>query len=170
MAATLITGTDLTARKDARTIADLISDSGSPVAETAVPNHPKVIVALEDAEGEVVGNLQAFGRYTIESLSLLTGSAQSFLKRVIAEIAMINLIVRRPDLSSEDLERHEKIRSQWLERLQQGNMILADENTDDSASRVSIDGATLGETANLNMVRDRSRYFPTRVYPNGRNY
>jgi hypothetical protein len=114
--------------------------------------------------------LKAFGRYTIESLSLLTGSAQSFLKRVIAEIAMINLIVRRPDLSSEDLERHEKIRSQWLERLQQGNMILADENTDDSASRVSIDGATLGETANLNMVRDRSRYFPTRVYPNGRNY
>lgn len=169
MAATLITGTDLTARKDARTIADLISDSGSPVAETAVPNHPKVIVALEDAEGEVVGNLQAFGRYTIASLSLLTGSAQSFLKRVIAEIAMINLIVRRPDLSSEDLERHEKIRSQWLERLQQGNMILADENTDDSASRVSIDGATLGETAELNMVRDRSRYFPTRVYPNGRN-
>jgi len=169
MAATLITGTDLTARKDARTIADLISDSGSPVAETAVPNHPKVTVALEDAEGEVVGNLQAFGRYTIASLSLLTGSAQSFLKRVIAEIAMINLIVRRPDLSSEDLERHEKIRSQWLERLQQGNMILADENTDDSASRVSIDGATLGETAELNMVRDRSRYFPTRVYPNGRN-
>lgn len=169
MAATLITGTDLTARKDARTIADLISDSGSPVAETAVSNHPKVIVALEDAEGEVVGNLQAFGRYTIASLSLLTGSAQSFLKRVIAEIAMINLIVRRPDLSSEDLERHEKIRSQWLERLQQGNMILADENTDDSASRVSIDGATLGETAELNMVRDRSRYFPTRVYPNGRN-
>lgn len=169
MAATLITGSDLTARKDARTIADLISDSGSPVAESAVPNHPKVIVALEDAEGEVVGNLQAFGRYTIASLSLLTGSAQSFLKRVIAEIAMINLIVRRPDLSSEDLERHERIRSQWLERLQQGNMILADENTDDSASRVSIDGATLGETADLNMVRDRSRYFPTRVYPNGRN-
>lgn len=169
MASTLITGTDLTARKDARTIADLISDSGSPVSETAVPNHPKVIVALEDAEGEVVGNLQAFGRYTITSLAALTGSAQAFLKRVIAEIAMINLIVRRPDLSSEDLERHEKIRSQWLERLQQGNMILADENTDDSASRVSIDGATLGETANLNMVRDRSRYFPTRVYPNGRN-
>jgi hypothetical protein len=170
MAATLINGSDLTARKDARTIADLVSDSGSPVAESAVANHPKVLIALEDAEGEVVGNLQAFGRYTIDSLSLLTGSAQSFLKRVIAEIAMINLIVRRPDLSSEDLERHEKIRSQWLERLQQGNMILADENTDDSASRPSIDGATLGETANLNMVRDRSRYFPSRVYPNGRNY
>lgn len=170
MAATLITGSDLTARKDVRTIADLISDSGSPVADTAVPNHPKVIVALEDAEGEVVGNLQAFGRYTIESLAALTGSAQAFLKRVIAEIAMINLIVRRPDLSSEDLERHEKIRSQWLERLQQGNMILADENTDDSASRPSVDGASLGETASLNMVRDRSRYFPTRVYPNRRNY
>ncbi len=170
MAATLITGSDLTARKDARTIADLVSDSGSPISETAVANHPKVIVALEDAEGEVVGNLQAFGRYTVESLGLLTGSAQAFLKRVIAEIAMINLIVRRPDLSSEDLERHEKIRSQWLERLQQGNMILADENTDDSASRVSVDGATLGETANLNMVRDRSRYLTSRIYPNWRNY
>jgi len=170
MAATLITGADLVARKDARTIADLVSDSGSAVSESAVPNHPKVIVALEDAEGEVVGNLAAFGRYTVDALAALTGSAQSFLKRVIAEIAMINLIVRRPDLSAEDLERHEKIRSQWLERLQQGNMILANEDTDNSAARVSVDGATLGETASLNMVRDRSRYFPTRVYPNGRNY
>jgi hypothetical protein len=170
MVATLITGSDLTARKDARTIADLVSDSGSPISESAVANHPKVLIALEDAEGEVVGNLAAFGRYTVEALSELTGSAQSFLKRVIAEIAMINLIVRRPDLSSEDLERHEKIRTQWLDRLQQGNMILANEDTDNSAARVSVDGATLGETANLNMVRDRSRYFPNRVYPQGRNY
>jgi hypothetical protein len=168
MAAILINGNDLIARKDARTIADLCSDSGSPVSESAVPNHPKVLVAIEDAEGEVIGNLQAFGRYTAESLSLLTGSAKSFLKRIIAEIAMINLIVRRPDLSVEDLERHEKIRSQWLERLQQGNLILATEDTDDSASRVSVDGATLVELINLNMMRDRSRYFPIRGLPNGR--
>lgn len=157
-------------RKDARTIADLVSDSGSPVSEAVVVNNPKLLIALEDAEGEVVGNLQAFGRYTIESLAALTGSAQSFLKRVIAEIAMINLIVRRPDLSAEDLERHEKIRTQWLDRLQQGNMILATPDTDDTAARPSVDGATLGEFSNLNLMRDRSRYFPVRVLPKGRNY
>lgn len=169
MAATLIDGQDLIDRKDVRVLADLCSDSGSQVGESAVKNHPKIVVALEDAEGEVVGNLQAYGRYTIAELALLTGSAQAFLKRVISEIAMINLIVRRPDLNSEDLERHENIRSQWLERLQNGNMILATADTDDSASRPSVDGATLGEFAALNTLRSRSRYFPNRVLPNGRN-
>lgn len=170
MAATLITGADLIARKDVRTIADLISDSGSPVAESAVPNHPKVIEALEDAEGEVVATLAAFGRYTVESLDLLNGSARKFLVRIIAELAMVNLIGRRPDLSLEDMERHNKIHEYWLETLQSGQAILANAGDDLSASRASVDGATLGETANLNMVRDRSRYFPNRVYPNGRNY
>lgn len=170
MAATLITGADLIARKDVRTIADLVSDSGSPVSESAVANHPKVIEALEDAEGEVVATLSALGRYTIESLSELTGTARKFLIRIIAELAMVNLIGRRPDLSLEDMERHNKIREQWLDSLQNGHSILANENIDNSASRPSVDGATLGETANLNMVRDRSRYFPSRVYPNGRNY
>ena len=170
MAATLIDGQDLIDRKDVRVLADLCSDSGSQVAETAVKNHPKILVALEDAEGEVVGNLNAFGRYSLEALAALTGSAQAFLKRVIAEVAMINLIVRRPDLSSEDMERHEKIRTQWLDRLQNGNMLLVTEDTNDSASRASVDGATLGEFAALNTLRSRSRYFPTRVLPDGRNY
>jgi phage gp36-like protein len=170
MAAVLIDGNDLIARKDVRVIADLLSDSGSPVSESAVPTHAKVVVALEDAEGEVVGNLQAFGRYTTAELALLTGSAQAFLKRVISEIAMINLIVRRPDLSAEDLERHEKIRTQWLDRLQNGTMIFATDDTDDSASRASVDGATLGEFHKLNLMRDRSRYFPNRMLPHGRNY
>lgn len=170
MAATLITGADLVARKDVRTIADLVSDSGSPISESAVPNHPKVIEALEDAEGEVVATLAAFGRYNVETLSELTGSARKFLVRIIAELAMVNLIGRRPDLSLEDMERHKRIHEYWLETLQNGHAILANEDADNSASRPSIDGATLGETASLNMVRDRSRYFPNRVYPNGRNY
>ena len=170
MAATLITGADLIARKDVRTIADLISDSGSPVAESAVQNHPRVIEALEDAEGEVVAKLAAFGRYSVESLNELTGSARKFLVRIITELAMVNLIGRRPDLSLEDMERHNAIHKYWLEALQDGHAILANEDADTSATRPAIDGATLGETARLNMVRDRSRYFPSRVYPEGRNY
>ena len=170
MAAVLITGADLVSRKDARIIADLCSDDGSPVSKQAVLNHPKVLDALEDAEGEVVGSLQAYGRYTTESLLLLEGSAATFLKRIIAEIAMINLITRRADLALDDLERHEKIRSLWLERLQQGSLVLADANRDDSSSRAEIDGASLGETYQLNMVRDRARYFPQRVYPQNRNF
>jgi phage gp36-like protein len=170
MAAVLVTGSDLLARKDERVIADLVSDSGSPVAGQAVLHHPRVITALEDAEGEVVGTLQALGRYTIESLQAIDGTAASFLKRIICEIAMINLITRRPDLKVEDLERHEKIREAWLERLQQGNLILATEDMDNSAARADVDGATLSEFHNLNLMRDRSRYFPTRVLPRGRNY
>lgn len=170
MAAVLVTGDDLTARKDIRVIADLCSDSNSPVSPAAVATHPKVLIALEDAEGEALGTLQALGRYDETKLLALTGSAKAFLKRIIVELAMVSLISRRPNLEADDIEKHEKIRSLWLERLQQGAAIFADENTSDSASRPSVDGATLGELSSLNMLRERSRYFAVRVLPEGRNH
>ena len=170
MAATLISPQDLINRKDARDIADLVSDSGAPVAESAVLNHPKVHVALEDAEGEVISFLAAFGRYTLESLDALTGPTREFLKRVIAEIAIINLIVRRPSLNPEQFDAYEKIRTNWLKRLQSGEMMLATDDTSQDAARASIGGATLGEYSAMNLIRDRSKYFPARVLPDGRNY
>lgn len=170
MAAVLVTGDDLTARKDIRVLADLCTDSGAPVAPSAVANHPKILTALEDAEGEAIGTLQAFGRYDETKLLALTGSAKAFLKRIIIELAMVNMISRRPNMEADDIEKHEKVRSLWLERLQQGAAIFADENTSDSASRPSVDGATLGELSKLNMLRERSRYFAARVLPEGRNH
>jgi hypothetical protein len=170
MTAVLVTGDDLIARKDVRVIADLCSDSGAPVSPSAVTTNPKVLIALEDAEGEVIGALQALGRYDETKLLALTGTAKAWLKRIIVELAMVSLISRRPNLEADDIEKHEKIRSLWLERLQQGAAIFADENTSDSASRPSVDGATLGELSKLNMLRERSRYFASRVLPEGRNH
>jgi hypothetical protein len=170
MVAVLATGQDLIDRKDARVIADLCSDSNSPVSPNAVTTHPKVLIALEDAEGEVIGTLQALGRYDETRLLALTGSAKAFLKKIIVELAMVGLISRRPSLETDDIEKLEKLHDLWLKRLQEGSAIFADDTTDDSASRPSVDGATLGELSNLNMLRERSRYFAARVLPEGRNH
>jgi hypothetical protein len=103
-------------------------------------------------------------------LLALTGSAKAFLKKIIVELAMVGLISRRPSLETDDIEKLEKLHDLWLKRLQEGSAIFADDTTDDSASRPSVDGATLGELSNLNMLRERSRYFAARVLPEGRNH
>jgi hypothetical protein len=173
MTLTLVSGTDLLSRKDARVLGGLCSDNGNPVSETAVATHPKVITALEDAEGEVIGTLAALGRYSSDGLAAVTGAGASFLKRIICEIAMINLLGRRPDTSAEDIEKHEKIREAWLKRLQEGSIILADPATEDAqneAARPSVDGASLGQFRALGLIRHHSNYFPTPRLPDGRNY
>lgn len=169
MAALFVTGEDLIARVDQREIAELAVDSESPVDSVAVSTHANVLLALEDAEGEVIANLQAGGRYTVAQLQALTGSSLSFLKRMICEIAMIHLYRRRPSWKPELLEAYEKIAEMYLKRLSKGEAIFGGDPERLEASRPSFDGPTLSDYKNLNLITDRSGYFRNRVLPNGRN-
>ena len=169
MALLFVNGDDLLARGDRRDIAELAVDSESPVDDVAISTHANVLVALEDAEGEVIANLLAGGRYTTAQLEALTGSALSFLKRMICEIALLHLYRRRPSWKPDLLEAYKKLAEMYLERLAKGDAIFGGDDDRAEAARVSIDGPTLSEISQLNFITDRSGYFRKRVLPNGRN-
>jgi hypothetical protein len=172
MAAVFVTGNDLLARADRRDIAELAVDTDSPVDDVAISTSPNVIVALEDAEGEVIANLQAGGRYSVAQLSALEGTSLSFLKRMICELAMRHLYRRRPSWKPELLDAYEKLTAMYLKRLSKGDAIFGgDDDIQDrqEAGRPSTDGPTLTDISQLNFITDRSGYFRKRVLPNGRN-
>lgn len=169
MAALFVTGDDLFARCDRREIAELASDDSAPVDDVALATNPNVLIALEDAEGEVIANLQAGGRYSAASLQLLSGSALKFLQRIICEIAMLHLYRRRPSWKPELLEAYKKLAELYLEKLSSGEAIFGGDPERLDASKPDFDGPTLTDHLNLNLISDRSGYFRPRVLPNGRN-
>lgn len=169
MAAIFVDGNDLLARSDRRDVAELAVDSDAAVDDVAVATHTNVLQALEDAEGEVIANLLAGGRYTVTQLQELEGSALAFLKRMICEIAMLHLYRRRPSWKPEILEAYTKLAEMYLRRLSKGDAIFGGDSDRADASRISIDGPTLSQISQLNFITDRSGYFRPRVLPNGRN-
>lgn len=84
-------------RCDQRTVADLVSDDGTPVDTSTLASNEKLIAALVDASGLVEGSAMHGGRYTPSDLAALTGVAAGRLFRLITEIAVRYLYERRPD-------------------------------------------------------------------------
>lgn len=169
MAALFCDGNDLVARCDRRAVAELASDTDSPVPDVAIATNTNVLLAIEDAEGEVIANLLAGGRYTVAQLSDLTGSQLSYLQRIICEIAMLHLYRRRPSWNSELLEAYQKLAEMYLKKLSKGDAIFGGDDTRLTAARPSVDGPTLSQISNLNYITDRSGYFRQQILPNGKN-
>lgn len=157
---------DLAERFDERDIQQLVIDDNSDGGVIDVTTNPRVAVALDDAEGEVIAALRRGGRYEAAQLAALTGPDLAYLKRIVCEIAMVHLMRRRPTFSPDVLKVYETIRQNHLKDLQAGNSILTDDEplaTD--AGQVSNEGPTVQQWDNLNLWRDRANYFPQRYYP-----
>lgn len=169
MAALFCNGNDLLARTDRRAIAELASDTNSVIDDVAIATHANVLLAIEDAEGEVIASLLSGGRYTVNQLSGLEGSQLSYLKRIICEIAALHLYRRRPSWAPDILEAYEKIAERHLKALSSGESVFGGDDSRLSAARPSVDGPTLSQINNLNFITDRSGYFRTPVLENGRN-
>lgn len=169
MAAAYVDVADLLVRSDRNDVAELASDDGTPIPEVALPSDPIVNAILEDAEGEVIANLLSGGRYSTEDLDLLTGSALSFLKRMICAIAMLHLYARRPSWKPELLDSYAKLSEMYFKKMASGEAIFGGDSNREGASLASVDGPSLSDIRDLNMITDRSGYFRRRVLPNGRN-
>jgi len=155
---------DLVKRFDAREVAQLASDTGEPVGSVTLD--PVVLLALEDASGDIDSALLAAGRYTADDLEGLEGNSLALLKRMTCELAMVYLMERRPDLSEEQTRRHEAIRKRHLEPLRQGVNVFGLEATVE-AGQPSVEGPTVQEVAQLNLIKTHSegRYYPRRRFP-----
>jgi hypothetical protein len=78
---------------------------------------------------------------------------------------MVHLLRRRPTFASETLKFYEDIRKGHIKDLQDGNSVITgDEPAAAKAGAISNDGPTLAEWDQLNLWRDRTKYFPPRRY------
>lgn len=163
---TYVSASDLTARFDQRDIQQLVIDDQSDASVVDITDNPIVETALDDAEGEVVAALRKGGRYNADRLGALSGADLSYLKRIVCDIAMVHLLRRRPTFNAEVLDTYDKLRKGYLKDLQDGSSVITgDELATTEAGAVSNEGPTIGEWINMNMWRDRAKYFPGRRYP-----
>lgn len=92
-------------RIDKRTVADLCSDTGTPVTEGALAANVNLLAALEDASGDVEAAALMGGRYSNADLAALItddGVGAAKLRRIVSDLAIAYLFERRP---SPDLDR-----------------------------------------------------------------
>lgn len=162
------TTAQLLERYDYRDIADLVSDTGSPVAQGSLATNGNVIAALNDASGEVETALLQGGRYSTDDLAGLTGNSLFHLVRMTSDVAIALLFARRPLYAFEKYKEARELAEKHLDRLRQGEAVF--NLTDMQKSSVpSVDGPTTVEYQNLNLVRDRvHNHYPRRYLPNNR--
>jgi phage gp36-like protein len=152
--------TDLAARKDTRTIADLASDSGTPVPDITVD--PNVLAALSDASGEIDSALLVGGEYQPADLTSLSDNSLAKLKRITCELAMAFLYARRPKYDEEGYELALDRAEEWLDKLRKGERVF-NVAADIDAGVIEVDGPTVTTYRQINLLRDRVRNtFPSR--------
>ncbi|MDE2102952.1 MAG: DUF1320 family protein [Patescibacteria group bacterium] len=160
---------DLLARYDARTIGNLVSDSGSTVSSSSLLTDPNVAAALASASGLLQAALLQGERYSIEDLTSLTDNSQAYLVQLCCEIAFAKLYERRP--WSDSKQRGEAIQraNDALELLRTGKHIFALQ-TDEGAGVPNITGATTPQRRELNLICDRATpyFYPRLVQPGNR--
>lgn len=159
---------DLVARFDARTIGQLVSDTGQAVAQGSLSSDTKLAAALDDASGEIDAALMQGQRYSAADLTALTGNSLAYLKRICCQIAMARLWERRPYLDEEGAEKALNMARQALDRLRKGeNLFAVEDNL--AASTPEVVTPTVTSIESLNLVVDRARtrngYFPPRWLP-----
>ena len=151
---------DLTARFDWRIIADLASDSGTQVEESALGGNEKVAAALDDASGRIDAALSVAQVYTAADLAGLSGNSLAMLKRITCELAMLFLIGRRQEkLLDGSLPPMEQKAEDYLDRLRKGERLFGDVAAAAAAGLPTVDGPTTVQYEELNLLPDRTRNF-----------
>src|SRR5579859_2315948 len=121
------TSADLTARYDVRDVCQWVSDTTAPVSQGSLATNAVVTALLADASGMVEAALLAVDRYSATDLqNLITagGNSANFLKRLVCDLAIGQLIERRPYLDR-DIPPAYLRALEWLEDLRNGKRIFA---------------------------------------------
>jgi phage gp36-like protein len=162
---------DLVTYYDASVVADLASDTDSPVPD--VTQCPLIDQLLAFGAGRINSAATIGQRYSEDQLTALAGDDLQVLVQLNCTIAMGALLFRRPGSQYEkSYENHMKAAEEFLDRLRKGERIFAfPENQD--AGLPLVDGPTVVDYARLRLPMDRFRnYFPSRgsTLPIGRQY
>jgi phage gp36-like protein len=155
---------DMRRRYDERSLAELVNDSNSAVDLGDLATDPNLLVALDDASGDVDAALLAGGRYTTAQLAALTGSSLSLLKRITCHLAWSFLEERRNGAAPQHFEERTSWVDKKLELMRKGHNIFNLEVVID-AGQAELKHLTITAVHRANLVRDRThRYYPQRTY------
>ena len=159
--AAFASASDLVARYDERIVADLASDSGTPVSD--VTSDIRIDAALEDGAGRILAACLNGQIYSEEDLNGLTGVSLSLLKRINCELAMVFLMGRRPEkFASDEYREAMKSAEEYLELLRKGERLFNVAATLD-ATVPEIDGPTTSVYNRLNLLPERcTGFYPHR--------
>mgnify|MGYP000599987038 CR=1 FL=1 len=156
--------TDLTARYDWRSIADLVLDNGTAaVNQAAVESSAIVATALDDASGEVETSLKRGGRYSTANLAAVSGNSLALLKRITCKIAFWYLWERRPSWAENDqYDQAKGDARRFIEQLRSGELVF-DLDDQKDAGNIETSGPTRLNLDSMNLMRDRySDFYPPR--------
>lgn len=110
-------------RYDARTVGDLLSDSGTRLTPGEILTSPILQSLLKQASGEIESAAFVEGRFTPELLTSLTGNSAQFLAGLTADLAMYLLYKRRPERVGQ-IPPAVSMVYQTLEALRQGHRVF----------------------------------------------
>ncbi len=96
--ATLLTAAEFLKRVDARTVGDLVSDSGTRVASADLGSDGNLAACLLDATGELESACLVGGRYLPSELASITGAGLAYMRRILTWLTIVKLYERRPDM------------------------------------------------------------------------
>lgn len=159
---------DMIARFDVRTLGDLSADDGSQVSASGLATNAKIIACLSDASGQVEAACLQGERYTIEDLGGLTGDSESFLVRIVCDLAL-GYLWRRKLYVEENAARLESVQraDEHLTRLRSGEWVF-DVTEVKEAGRAKVRTITRQEVSNnYHLFVDRVR---GKLYPRRRSY
>lgn len=152
---------DLGNHFDATVLADLASDTGTPVADLSTDT--RIAAALDAASGRVESALMVGGQYTAADLSALTGNSQALLKELVCTLAMQILLRRRPGSRHDELYKPAiEETNEFLDRLRKGERVFGGSAEHVEAGQPSIDGPSTTTYERLNLIPDRTKHY----YPN----
>lgn len=156
-----VTSADLQKRFDERTLAELASDTDTPVQDLS--GDPNVTQALEDAHGRFRAAVLVGGVYTSDHLDDLTGPTLSLAKRIVCELAMANLYARRMEKYGTDWHKQViESAETYLEQLRKGARLF-ETDAHIAAGKAKVDGPRVATYISLNLIPDRTRnFYPSR--------
>lgn len=120
-----VDGDDLIARFDVQLVGRLASDeTGVQLTPDAVAAHANVTTAISDALGRFEAAVQSGGKYTITDLESLTATSLAYAKRLICNLAMLALMLRRPGTHTMEREHMMKETESALNALAAGKDVF----------------------------------------------
>jgi phage gp36-like protein len=153
------TADDLVTMFDERTLRDLASDTGQSATELST--NAAVLEALESGAGRIDAAVMVGDMYQPVDLANLTGHSLSLLKRMNGELALMYLMMRRPEKYGSDMFKalDERVET-YLQQLREGQRLFATDNAK-AAGLPSVDGPTAVEIQRLNLITARTpKYYP----------
>lgn len=148
------TNSEFLKRYDARTVGELLSDTGDVIDPVSLASDTTLTALLQQASGMVEAACFEGRRYDSDDLTTLDGNSQALLRGLVADLGMWLLWNRRPDRGSV-IPPQVTSSMEMLEQLRQGKRIFSLQEQATAGSQMQI----LDSRPDTGLVKRLNRIF-----------